>query len=533
MKLQKSRQEYLLSAENIDYISEYIQNFLQKLKMNEKNIQRIRLSMEEILLKWRDHFGQECPCVLTVGTRMGRPYLMLSMKGEVYDPLEEEEEEFENWGNRMLANMGLSPTYSYQKGINQICIRLKKQKRNPIFNIIIAITLALFFGIVGKLMPETVISYINDVVLTSLYNGFLGLLATITGPMILLSVICGIYGIGDVATLGKIGKSMFLQFTGVMTFITAFFMLGAIPFFSVSMGENSAGGQGMDGLMQMVMQILPDNILKPFLSGNSLQIIVIAIALGIAMLVLGNQAKEIAKATEQLNLMIQFLMEQIGKLLPAFIFIILLQKIWTDSILDVIHAWKLFLSVFIMGTLTLLVMFIYTSFRLKVKAKILVKKMLPAFLIALTTSSSSASFGTNISSCEKKMGISEKITKFGIPLGTVIFMPISCITFISVAWYVAESYCVKISFFWIVIAIMIIVILSIALPPIPGGALTSYTILLLQLGLPQEALAVILTIDVLLECFITAGHVAALQMQLLLLANRMKLLDVEILRKEE
>ena len=176
MKLQKSRQEYLLSAENIDYISEYIQNFLQKLKMNEKNIQRIRLSMEEILLKWRDHFGQECPCVLTVGTRMGRPYLMLSMKGEVYDPLEEEEEEFENWGNRMLANMGLSPTYSYQKGINQICIRLKKQKRNPIFNIIIAITLALFFGIVGKLMPETVISYINDVVLTSLYNGFLEIL---------------------------------------------------------------------------------------------------------------------------------------------------------------------------------------------------------------------------------------------------------------------------------------------------------------------------------------------------------------------
>ena len=39
MKIQKSQQEYLLSAENIDCISEYIQNFLQKLKMNEKNIQ--------------------------------------------------------------------------------------------------------------------------------------------------------------------------------------------------------------------------------------------------------------------------------------------------------------------------------------------------------------------------------------------------------------------------------------------------------------------------------------------------------------
>ena len=97
MKIQKSQQEYLLSAENIDCISEYIQNFLQKLKMNDKNLQRIRLSMEEILLKWRDFFGQECPCVLTVGTRMGRPYLMLSLKGEEFDPVEEGEEEFENW----------------------------------------------------------------------------------------------------------------------------------------------------------------------------------------------------------------------------------------------------------------------------------------------------------------------------------------------------------------------------------------------------------------------------------------------------
>ena len=72
--------------------------------------------------------------------------------------------------------------------------------------------------------------------------------------------------------------------------------------------------------------------------------------------------------------------------------------------------------------------------------------------------------------------------------------------------------------------------MSIALPPVPGGALTSYTILFLQLGLPQDALAVVLTMDVLLECLITSMHVTSLQLQLLLLSHRMDLLDTERLR---
>ena len=55
--IKSTKQEYLLTAENIDQMSEYVQECLQSLKMEETNILRIRLSMEEMLLKWQDHFG--------------------------------------------------------------------------------------------------------------------------------------------------------------------------------------------------------------------------------------------------------------------------------------------------------------------------------------------------------------------------------------------------------------------------------------------------------------------------------------------
>lgn len=110
MIIGSTKQEYLLTAENIDLMSESIQEFLRSLKMNEKNILWIRLSMEEMLLKWRSHFGEECACHLATGSRLGRPYLTLTLAGEEFDPSEGGEDEMDNWSERLLANLGLSRT---------------------------------------------------------------------------------------------------------------------------------------------------------------------------------------------------------------------------------------------------------------------------------------------------------------------------------------------------------------------------------------------------------------------------------------
>lgn len=75
--------------------------------------------------------------------------------------------------------------------------------------------------------------------------------------------------------------------------------------------------------------------------------------------------------------------------------------------------------------------------------------MFPAFLIALTTASSSAAYGTNMNCCEEKLGINSRITNFGLPLGIVLYMPGTAINYLTVGMYMAVCYQVAINLSWL------------------------------------------------------------------------------------
>ena len=72
------RSEYALSAESIDSISDSVQAHLSELKYEVANIARIRLTVEEVLLVWREHFGDEDICALVTGRRFHKHYLSIN-----------------------------------------------------------------------------------------------------------------------------------------------------------------------------------------------------------------------------------------------------------------------------------------------------------------------------------------------------------------------------------------------------------------------------------------------------------------------
>ena len=146
-------------------------------------------------------------------------------------------------------------------------------------------------------------------------------------------------------------------------------------------------------------------------------------------------------------------------------------------------------------------------------------------MIALTTASSSAAFGVNMNCCEEKLGINSRITNFGIPLGIVMYMPGTAINFLIVGMYMAECYQVEMNLSWMLIAILISGILAIAAPPVPGGGLTCYTVMFLQLGIPEEALALTMTLDLIFDFVATAVSQTFLQAELVLLSDKLGLMD--------
>ncbi len=103
------------------------------------------------------------------------------------------------------------------------------------------------------------------------FDIFMGLLTALAGPMIFLSVAGGIYNIGDIATLGKIGKRMTGRFLWMTLVLTAVFGMVTLPFFPLAHRGGSAFR--LSELLEMVLGIVPDNFFTPFTEGNPLQII--------------------------------------------------------------------------------------------------------------------------------------------------------------------------------------------------------------------------------------------------------------------
>lgn len=256
-------------------------------------------------------------------------------------------------------------------------------------------------GSLGYLLPVGLRQTLLNGVLTPLHDTFLNILGAIAGPMVFLSVAWGIYGIGDAATLKQVGKKMLFGYIGTVYIALIAVGLICLPLFNLNFSGSGNANNALSEIFTMLLGIFPKNIFSPFVDGNTLQIIFLAFVIGIALLFLGQKTDSVAKAVKQINYIVQFLIEFISKLVPYFIFIVLVTMIWSDTVNVLIGVSKLFI-IFIGGTLLMLIgVSIYTSLKSRAPFFSTIRKGLPILLIALTTASSAAAFGTNMKTCKE------------------------------------------------------------------------------------------------------------------------------------
>lgn len=531
-KIKTINKTFELNVRSCDEISDAVNEFCKEAGADSKDILKYRLSAEECLLYWMSQGLEGREVVLTAGTHLMAPFFSISIDGNAGNPYLNKNEEFGSYCDSILVSLQISPEYSCKNGQSRIRYRVKKKQRGQIATLLTVIALAVVCGTLGMLMSQGVRDVLMEAVITPVYSTFFTLLGCVAGPMIFLSVAWGVYGIGDAATLGQIGKRMMLRYAGTVFVCTA----AALAFFPVIGPELSAsseqGGQ-FSSLVEMILGVFPPNIFEPFISGNTLQIIFLAIVIGIALLYLGRQTSSIATAIEQVNVLVQFLMGIISRLVPYVIFLVIINIMWSGEAAVIAGIWKLMLAFAAMLLITAAVFILYTSVKHKVNISVLVRKIMPTFLLALTTASSAASFGTNVATCEKQYGIDKSLVSFGIPLGMVIHKPISGIFNLMLVIYFANEYDVNCSIGWLVVAVFISAVIAISLPPIPGGAAVAYSVLYAQMGIPEAALAVTLAVDMIADFFITAFSMLTLQLTLIDVAAGMGMIDKEVLRRQD
>lgn len=264
--------KYRLSAENIDAASEKIEEHLAMFSVDKRNVLRFRLMFEEILLNYRDRFGEENEFVLRCEKRFSGLRIVVAVAGENFEPFasSENEDDYSPESLRvMLANMGLAPGHRYKNGENIITLSLEKKRRaSTVVWLLAAVLFAVAAGLLCLRLPENARELLSGKIIEPVTGKFMGLLSAIAGPLIFLSVLWGIYSIGDVASFGRIGKRMISRFLLMSALLLMIVGFATVPFFTLSSGIGDR--TDFSDLYQMLLDIVPSNLVKPFTEGNTL-----------------------------------------------------------------------------------------------------------------------------------------------------------------------------------------------------------------------------------------------------------------------
>ena len=497
-----------LTEQNINQTCEETNQYLHGRNTDSKERIRTMLSLEETLLKYRKNFGSEGEYVVDSGSGFGRNRIRLSVFGKELDPFTVDgfASDEERFMHGMLVRMGKVPKWKYRRGVNVIDFTLEKKHLPDWEKLVIAIGSAVVLGLLIRMLPQAASVFVHEELISPLLNTFLGFLNAVAGPMIFLSVVWGIYNIGDASTFSEIGKHICAQYGFYLIVLTILVIVMSLPFFILPIGSGGTANE-FSALYRMVLDIVPSNLFTPFSRGNTLQILFVAVIVGVTMLLLGKDTQSVADLSEQLGFIVNGIMSGISMLVPAFVFGSLLSIISSSNLGMLAAGGKFFVGA-LLGCIALLLMHtMITCLRLRMSPFDLWKRTLSSFAIAITTASSSAVFADNIKTCTEKLGISKRLADFGVPFGQILYKPGVSVLFWFAAVSVAESEGVEVSLVWFVTAAVICIILSAAAPPVPGGMTASFTILFSQLSLPATNIAIILSLTSILDFVVTATNI--------------------------
>ena len=523
----------LLTPENIDGLSEKISHFLQAVKMERANRIRIRFSLEEAVLRWMDHFGQDAVLHVEMNVSWGRPTITFTMPGEQFNPLVSSENDLGDWAENLYSGLSLSPVYNYRKGFNVLQLKLPSLNRNPALELLLSVLIGAAVGVLGKaLLPETVRSVVLSTVLDPIEGVFLRILNASSGPVIFLSVMTAICGIGMLPSIGKSGKDMVGRFLALTLLSTAVAALFSYFLLGLNLVRVNFAGKEFTSILDFFLGMIPNDIMSPFIEGNSPQLIALAIIIGNALITNSAQTGGLRSIIEQADSIGLTVAGWVSNLTPFFVATLLILGIWNGSVSIITGLWKPFAVYFLVSAIALYLRLRGISRDHDVPIKLLVKKMKDSFHAAFVNASVDAAIGDSQILCEKRFGISKKLTDYAFPLGMVIYMPSGCIACTIVTLYAAHSYNVEMTPVWLAIAVVLTAALIAATPPVAGIGLLTYTAIFAQLGIPRQALTMAMVADITLGFAVSAVNLAMLQLELVYEAAKVDLLDERVLRKD-
>ena len=333
---------------------------------------------------------------------------------------------------------------------------------------------------------------------------FISLLKMLVVPLVFVSLICGVSSLSDPKILGRVGgKTVGLYM--ITTGIAVTMALLAAVIFKPGVGANpvsmvKAEIAEVTPFTQVLIDMVPNNPVAAMADAKMLPIIFFAILLGLAITLSGEKGKRISAWFQDFNAVIMKLVTIVMQVAPYGVFALIANMAATSNAGDFMAVGKYIILVFAVLFLQALVVYPTLIVLLsRLNPRIFLYKMRAAMMFAFSTASSNATIPVTLDSVENRVGVSNKIASFTVPLGATINMDGTAIMQGIATGFIAQFYGIDLSISQYLMVVMMVIMASIGTAGVPSVGLVLLAGVLAQVGLPEEGIALILGVDRLLD----------------------------------
>ena len=386
------------------------------------------------------------------------------------------------------------------------------------------------FNNLGELLIDKILDPVGKI--------FIASLKMMVVPLVFVSLVLGTSALGNNSRMGKMAcKAIFLYLITTSIAIT----LAIITANLINPGDGvdretevEFVEQSAPSIQEVFADMVPSNPVAAMSDGNMLQIIVFSILMGIALGTMGGKSDTFLKLLKEANEVIMKMVLILINLAPFGVFALLTKLFYDLGFSAILDLASYFATVLIV--LLLHAFIIYGAF-VRIFAGLplgqFFSNVKPAIIFAFSTASSNATIPVSVEVAEKRQGVDKSVSSFVIPLGATINMDGTAIMQGVATVFIAQAYNIDIGLTGYLMVVITATLASIGTAGVPGVGLIMLSMVLQQVGLPVEGIALIIGVDRLLDMVRTAVNVTGDSMVSTVVGKSENLLSTEIFTRQK
>ncbi|MDD6632685.1 MAG: dicarboxylate/amino acid:cation symporter [Lachnobacterium sp.] len=420
--------------------------------------------------------------------------------------------------------------------------KIEKKKLSLTSKIFIGLIAGVICGVIFNLFVPA--SYVRDTIIIDgicyvIGNGFIKLMKMLVVPLVFCSLVCGASAIGDTKTLGKVGgKTIAFYLATTAIAVTVAISVAALIKPGIGLNMNLIEAENVTvaektSAVDTLLDIIPDNPFSSLANGNMLQVIVFALIVGILLAKMGERAELVANFFSQFNDLMMEMTNLVMSFAPIGVFF-MLTRTFANLGFDAFIPLLKYMGGVVLGlgvqcfVVYMILLFVFT----RLNPFKFIKKFFPVMAFAFSTSTSNATIPLNIETLEEKIGVSRKVSSFTIPLGATINMDGTSIMQGVAVVFAAQAYGINLGISGYLTVIATATLASIGTAGIPSVGLVTLTMVFSAVGLPVEAITLIMGIDRILDMLRTAVNVTGDAVCTTVVAYQNKDVDKEVFARK-